>query len=58
VSSEWQIVFLEGSVPALPKNFGASGVAWKVGILSDRKFGVLRNAPSSFLSLLQQASFL
>jgi hypothetical protein len=32
------MTFLEGSAPALPKNFGASGVVWRVGLLPDRKF--------------------
>jgi len=32
------MTFLEGSAPALPKIFGASGVVWRVGLLPDRKF--------------------
>jgi hypothetical protein len=51
VSSEWRIVFLEGSAPALPKNFVASGVVWMVGFLPNRLknfLGTTGAVPSNF----------
>jgi hypothetical protein len=45
------MTFLEGSAPALPKNFVASGVVWRVGLLPNRLknfLGMAGAVPSNF----------
>jgi hypothetical protein len=43
-SSEWRIVFLEGSAPALPKIFGTSGDV--PSSITENFFGASGDAPS------------